>query len=963
MSQPRHQPRNTPDVKLRLRLPTDGSVDLDKLRAALEAQLKTGTASVAEPVEVEEPKVLPELEVLPQLEPAREPNAAWVWVRQNTPTTVALVSAVAAFVFAVTWGMQRVGGGEAHSLVKWGFILAALSLLGAFGTVVVRKLRETAASDGETLAEPLVEPEPEGSFQFGVWLSQNAPTYVAVFTFALAFVTGIIWVTLKSTGEGNISSSLYWVIGINMALFLVSMGFVLIRQLKIADSAASHVWTNVKADPKKAYLPALGFIGVVVLVFLGLTLIQDTPSTDRAEDKPLPKTQPGDFKNIPKGNTNGVPVLPPLPKTQPGDSKNIPKGNTNGVPVPPPIPAPAPKTPTPQTEAKPSWYPAEGALGRLGGVGVMGGLLGALLLGVNRFQRRHYPDSAALQAASITYHFDFTRSFRSFVALQGAYVLVACVTGAMYAASAVWGDSLGLSFLWFIGGIGGSGLMVVIAGAAGLDLMTQLDSSGTPQKKGSALSRYMKRKLWLILLGGLGIAALGVAFRGMPASEVCWSFAIGSLGIGQAVAYCWGGAKLVEPKLQVPKIQQRKGKLNLPALMVFNMPFLFVLGGLLWAGAIVLFGISWKFLWLGLPLGIFLALGLSIGTRIFPRMVRYWQNILCMPAIAAFVLDWLVWDGFFWLGFIGLAGLMALGARKTKSTTVDEDHGWMLILPEHRGDYQPIINPNRNGLDVRWFQLGTVCLVILALVISAGSFVWGYNSHDEDVDQQVRANQMQDTSEIKDIKADALESRYVPIIPPKGDKVALGQAVQKLAESGYYEGSAEQKLGRAWVHYMHKGYALAAYNYAFLMMRLDESAGDEVRASFRRAAEGGHVPAAYNYGCLNLFRVQMRSEHLRILDSKNDERYKEMGRVWRDTYQRKALVDTLEQPLFSAENSLVNAYLAGHPHAEKVLIAVYGEMDLHGFKPRNSTLKNQLSGKPYNPGPFELDRSDVVMIE
>jgi|GEM_PF-1132197 len=938
MSQPRHQPRNTPDVKLRLRLPTDGSVDLDKLRAALEAQLKTGTASVAEPVEVEEPKVLPELEVLPQPEPAREPNAAWVWVGQNTPTTVALVSAVTAFVLAVVWALQSNDGGVAHSLVKWVFVLAALSFLGAFGTVVFRKRKEAAAAHGETLAEPLVEPEPEDSFQFGVWLSQNAPTYVAVFTFALAFVTGIIWVTLKSTGEGNISSSLYWVIGINMALFLVSMGFVLIRQLKIADSAASHVWTNVKADPKKAYLPALGFVGVVVLVFLGLTLIQDTPSTDRAEDKPLPKTQPG-------------------------DSKNIPKGNTNGVPVPPPIPAPAPKTPTPQTEAKPSWYPAEGALGRLGGVGVMGGLLGALLLGVNRFQRRHYPDSAALQAASITYHFDFTRSFRSFVALQGAYVLVACVTGAMYAASAVWGDSLGLSFLWFIGGIGGSGLMVVIAGAAGLDLMTQLDSSGTPQKKGSALSRYMKRKLWLILLGGLGIAALGVAFRGMPASEACWSFAIGSLGIGQAVAYCWGGAKLVEPKLQVPKIQQRKGKLNLPALMVFNMPFLFVLGGLLWAGAIVLFGISWKFLWLGLPLGILLALGLSIGTRIFPRMVRYWQNILCMPAIAAFVLDWLVWDGFFWLGFIGLAGLMALGARKTKSTTVDEDHGWMLILPEHRGDYQPIINPNRNGLDVRWFQLGTVCSVILALVISAGSFVWGYNSQDEDVDQQVRANQMKDTSEIKDIKADALESRYVPIIPPKGDKVALGQAVQKLAESGYYEGSAEQKLGRAWVHYMHKGYALAAYNYAFLMMRLDESAGDEVRASFWRAAEGGHVPAAYNYGCLNLFRVQMRSEHLRILDSKNDERYKEMGRVWRDTYQRKALVDTLEKPLFSAENSLVNAYLAGHPHAEEVLIAVYGEMDLHGFKPRNSTLKNQLSGKPYNPGPFELDRSDVVMIE
>jgi len=702
MSQPRHQPSKEPNVKLRLRLPTDGSVDLDKLRIALEAQLKTETASaVAEPVEVEEPKVLPELEVLPQPEPAREPNAAWVWVRQNTPTTMALVSAVAAFVFAVTWGMQRVGGGEAHSLVKLGFILAVLSLVGAFGTVVFRKRKEAAAADADTLAEPLVEPEPEDSFQLGVWLSQNAPTYVAVFTFALAFVIGIIWVTLKSTGEGNVPSPLYWVIGINMALFLVSMGFVLIRQLKIADSAANHVWTEVKDDPKKAYLPALGFVGVVVLVFLGLTMFQKTPDPDRAEVKPPSKTQPG-------------------------DPKNIPKGNTNGVPVPPPIPAPAPKTPTLETEAKPSWYPAEGALGRLGGVAVLGGLLGALLLGVNRFQRRHYPDSAALQAASIAYHFDFTRCFRSFVAVQGAYVLVACVTGAVYAASAVWGVSFGLCFLWFIGGVGGFGLMVIVAGAVGLDLMTQLDVNGPPQKEGSAVSRYLKRKLWLILLGGLGIGALGVAFIGLPFSEALQRFLIGSLGIGQIVAFCWGGAKLVKPKLKAPKIQQRKGGLNLPALMVFNLPFLFVLGGLLWVGATVLFGISWAYLWLGLPLGILMALGLSVSTRLYPLVVRKWQLIFSIAGITTFGLNLISDDnGIFWWIFIGLTGATVYAIQKTQSISADEDHGWMLILPEHRGDYQPVINPTRDGLDVRWFQFGLVSLLGLGLLVSAIGFIWG----------------------------------------------------------------------------------------------------------------------------------------------------------------------------------------------------------------------------------------------
>ena len=43
----------------------------------------------------------------------------------------------------------------------------------------------------------------------------------------------------------------------------------------------------------------------------------------------------------------------------------------------------------------------------------------------------------------------------------------------------------------------------------------------------------------------------------------------------------------------------------------------------------------------------------------------------------------------------------------------------MLILPEHRGDYQPVINPTRDGLDVRWFQFGLVSLLGLGLLVSA----------------------------------------------------------------------------------------------------------------------------------------------------------------------------------------------------------------------------------------------------
>ena len=212
----------------------------------------------------------------------------------------------------------------------------------------------------------------------------------------------------------------------------------------------------------------------------------------------------------------------------------------------------------------------------------------------------------------------------------------------------------------------------------------------------------------------------------MPSSEVFQRFVIGSLGIGQIVAFCWGGAKLVKPKLKAPKIQQRKGELNLPALMVFNLPFLFVLGGLLWVGATVLFGISWAYLWLGLPLGILLALGLSVSTRLYPVVVRKWQFILSLAGILTFGLCLISDDyRFFWWLFIGLTGAGVYAIQKFYSISDDEDHGWMLILPEHRGDYQPVVNPTRDGLDVRWFQFGLVSLLGLGLIVSAIGFIWG----------------------------------------------------------------------------------------------------------------------------------------------------------------------------------------------------------------------------------------------
>ena len=833
MSQPRHQPRKSPNVKLRLRLPTDGSVDFDQLRAALEARLK-------------EPPAPPSSEVIP--EPVPQP---------------------------------------------------------------------------EVLPEPAKERPPS---QIWAWVSNNAPTTVALFTAVLAFTTGMIWIGQKSTGDGEAAPALAWVMGVNILMFLGAFGLVVVRQLKIHDSAANHVWTEIKANPKKAYVPALVFAGVVALVFIGLTILQAPSGTERAEGKPTPKT-----KTVTSPTTGQ-----PRP--------------TNNIPIPPPTPSPE----TPSAEPESSWGPTEGAGKRLAGVALMGGFFGACLLGITRYRKTRYPDAQSLQAASRVEHFDFTRCFRVFLALQGAYVLVACATGVLYALGWSLTDKFGLTVLWFSVGIGGAGLLVFGAGAVGLNLLTQLDRKIAPGTNGSAASRYLLRKLWVILFGGVLVGGTGLGIV-QEQPDFMENFMIGSLGLGQAVAYFWGGTKLVQPKQSAPKISSRQGALRIAAILSFNLPLLFVLSAALWAGVMLLTGGSWKHLWWGMPIGFLMALGLCMGARAFPRIIRYWQNILGIPAIAAFVLDWLVWPGFFWWGFVGLAAMMAFGTRKTRSTTGEEDQGWMLVLPEHRGDYQPVIHPTRDGLEVRWFQFCAVCLVILALSISAGGYVWGYDSPVINDDPQARVEQKQDETELKGAQPVASENRYVPIKPPRGDKGALKQAVWELAGSNYFSGSAEQKLARAWVHYMHKGHAIAAYNYAFMMLKLDENAGHEVRSSFGRGASE-HVPSMFNHGCMELLHAQEMSEHARSLGLSQ-------GKNWYGSYRRKQFVELTRESLISAERYLKRAYEAGHPHAEEVLIAVYGQMDLHGFKPIYSTFKKQFSGKPFNPGPFELDRSDVIVIE
>ena len=147
MSKPRHHSRNAPQVKLRLRLPTDGSVDLGKLRAALEARLEK--APVSEPEVVAEP-VQPEVAPHPQPQPELQikPSGLWHWVSNNAPTAVSVFTAVLAFFFGLIYIGQKSTGGAAWPLLGWVFFTSVAVFLVSFSIVVFRQLNleDSAAS-------------------------------------------------------------------------------------------------------------------------------------------------------------------------------------------------------------------------------------------------------------------------------------------------------------------------------------------------------------------------------------------------------------------------------------------------------------------------------------------------------------------------------------------------------------------------------------------------------------------------------------------------------------------------------------------------------------------------------------------------------------------------------------------------------------------------------------------------
>ncbi len=154
MAKPRHQARTaTPrsraggggGVKLKLRLPTDGSVDLDKLRTALEAQLEKNRQPVVEEPPVVEPVIVqPEPQPEPKVETPAEPSAAWAWIQARPFFVTALAAALFSFVMGITLiAREAADPASTPGLTGWLFVLGLITLGVSFAFVIKRE-RKTA---------------------------------------------------------------------------------------------------------------------------------------------------------------------------------------------------------------------------------------------------------------------------------------------------------------------------------------------------------------------------------------------------------------------------------------------------------------------------------------------------------------------------------------------------------------------------------------------------------------------------------------------------------------------------------------------------------------------------------------------------------------------------------------------------------------------------------------------------
>ena len=613
-------------MKLRLRLPTDGSVDLDQLRAALEAQLQKNHQPVVEEPVVAEPAIV-QPEPQPQPKVSTEPSAAWAWVKARPFFLTAIASAL------------------------------------------------------------------------------------------LSFTMGIVLIAREDTHSGTPAGAVGWLFVLGLLVLITSFVFVIKRERKTIAPAATQtasIWDWIKHHKKIVIGTGLG---VATLVVLGLWIAAFTQSGG-TDPKP---------KEIAKGTTPPKVITPPIaPPITPK----------------PPVTPPQPSEPT--GESVTPFKPADGFTGRLMVVFSIGCALGLGGLQMRRVEDSFFPTPEAKQAAAKIGYIDFWHGFRHFLAAQGGFVLVAVATGS---AMLIWGatrfefglpggEIIGYSALsavpWALAGMGLAGGLVMMLGAAGVNLMPALDREVKPAAASSAAMRFALRKIWHVILMGLIFGAVISVSLVEPIREWWDLWLKWSLGIGMVVALFWNGAKLIPKEKDIkPLPRTRPGQFR--ALPFYNLPLL--TAATLFAAACVmhLWQIHWLHLWWVAPLT---GLGVTVALaalRSLPRLLRHWVEILFFPSVVAIICDLFVWRGNFWPVLAILAGLFALGNCLTENRKTVS--GWLLVSPPSRRKFQPVLNPEKSGLQVRWGSL--LIIVAAALLILGTAAKWAWSGAPENPPEDV----------------------------------------------------------------------------------------------------------------------------------------------------------------------------------------------------------------------------------
>ncbi len=543
--------------------------------------------------------------------------------------------------------------------------------------------------------EPQLKPERAPSATWA-WIKARPFFTTALASALLAFVMGIVLIAQKA-GGGATSGTVGWLFVLGLGTLIVSFGFVFKRERKSTPEVATVTTFLDWIKQHKKIVIGTG-LGMATLVVLGLWIAAIVQSQSA---KPKPD-------EIAKGPTTPKIITPTPPVT--------PK---------PPV--------TPPAETADTFKPADGFTGRLMVVFSIGCALGLGGLQMRRVEDSFFPTPEAKAAAAKIGYIDFWHGFRHFLAAQGGFVLVALATGAvMLIGNSVNIETLKASMLWAFAGIGLAAALVMALGAAGVNLMPALDRTVHSSTTNSAAARFALRKIWHVILMGLIFGAVVSVSLVEPIREWWHLWLKWSLSIGMVVAFFWNGAKLIPKEKDIkPLPRTRPGQFR--ALPFYNVPLLTAATLLAAAGVMHLWQIHWLHLWWIAPLT---GLGVTVALaalRSLPRLLRHWVEILFFPAVVAIICDVFVWRGNFWLVLGALAGLFALGNCLTENRKTVS--GWLLITPSSRRKFQPVLNPEKSGLQVRWGSLIIILAAAFLLIGTAAKWAWSGSPADapEDV--------------------------------------------------------------------------------------------------------------------------------------------------------------------------------------------------------------------------------------